>query len=95
MVGVSEGEVRSWVCRLRFVCDVASWREEDCCLLWMRSGCCERELETTGLVVDVVEVGLRWFERLDAERKGCSALAGSSSSVRAGDGECSLSRSEF
>lgn len=52
------------------MCDVASWREEDDCLVWMRSGCCERELETTGLVVDVVEMGLRWFERLDAERKG-------------------------
>ena len=95
MVGVSEGEVRSWVCRLRFVFDVASRREEDGCLVWIRSGCCARELETTGLVVDVFKEGLRWFERLDAERKVCSALAGSSSSVRAGDGECSLSRSEF
>jgi hypothetical protein len=98
MVGVSVGEVRSCVCRLKFVCEFArARREEDDCLVWTRKGW-ERELEATGLVVEfapAVNDGLRWFDRLEAERKVCRALVGSSSSVTAGELEGSLSRSEF
>jgi hypothetical protein len=98
IVGVSAGEVRSCVCRLRFVCEVArARREEDDCLVWTRKGWA-RELETTGLEVvfaPAVKDGLRWFDRFEAERKACRTLVGSSSSVTTGELECSLSRSEF